>query len=169
MERTLFDQKTIQKIKQFIAFRVSDENEAEEILQDTLISACEALPSFRACSSLFSWLCGIAKHEISDFYRKKKIKTILFSHLPFLEKLASRALGPEEEVLETELKRKVKIALASLSEGYRVVLRLKYIEGYSVAQIAARLDLSLKAVESRLSRARLAFREAWDEESQNFF
>jgi RNA polymerase sigma factor (sigma-70 family) len=63
----------------------------------------------------------------------------------------------------------VKIALNSLSEGYRQVLRLKYIEGLSVAQIATRLDLSLKAVESRLSRARLAFREVWDEETQKFY
>lgn len=169
MEEGFFNQKTIQELKRFIVHRVSDENEAEEIFQDTLISACEALPNFWGRSSLFSWLCGIAKHEISDFYRKKKIKTILFSHLPFLEKLASQALGPEEEILEAELKRKVKIALNSLSEGYRQVLRLKYIEGYSVAQIATRLDLSLKAVESRLSRARLAFKEAWNEEAQNFF
>ena len=162
----LFDKKTLGGVRQFIAYRVADENEAEEIFQDTLISACEALPNFWGRSSFFSWLCGIAKHEISDFYRKKKIKTILFSHLPFLEKLANQALGPEEEAIEGELKRQVKRVLRNMSEGYRQVLRLKYMDGLPVGQIAGRLGLTLKATESRLSRARLSFREAWAQDDQ---
>lgn len=164
--RKLFNQKIMGQLKQFIAYRVFDKNEAEEIFQDTLISACEALLNFWGRSSFFSWLCGIAKHEISDFYRKKKIKTILFSRLPFLEKLADQALGPEEEAIEGELKRQVKRVLRNMSEGYRQVLRLKYMDGLSVGQIADRLGLTLKATESRLSRARLSFREAWAQDDQ---
>ena len=60
----------------------------------------------------------------------------------------------------------MKKVLTNINEGYRSVLRLKYIEGLSMAQIAKELGLTIKAVESRLSRARLAFREAWTQDDQ---
>lgn len=157
----MFDQKTLKRLKQFIFLRARDFNDAEEIFQETLISAYQSLPSFTGRSTFFVWLCGIAKHEISDFYRKKKIKAIVFSRLPFLENLVSEAFSPEEEMIERELKKKVRRVLRSLTEGYRQVLRLKYIDGRSVAQIAGQLGLTLKAVESRLTRARLVFRQVW--------
>lgn len=150
------------RLKNFIRSRVIDSIAQEEIFQDTLISAYNSLPIYSGKSSFFSWLCGIAKHEISDYFRKKKIKTILFSHLPFLEQLADSALGPEEELVKAELVKKIKNVFANLSEGYRQLLRLKYIEGFSVVQISERLGVSPKAVESKLTRARLAFREAWN-------
>lgn len=157
----MFNQKTLKRLKQFILLRARDFNDAEEIFQETLISAYQSLPSFIGRSTFFVWLCGIAKHEISDFYRKKKIKALLFSRLPFLENLVDQALGPAEEMIEEELKKKVRRVLRSLTEGYRQVLRLKYIDGHSVTQIAGQLGLTLKAVESRLTRARLAFRQTW--------
>ncbi|MDP3955110.1 MAG: RNA polymerase sigma factor [bacterium] len=168
MEKDFFDKKTISRLRTFIYFATKNEEEAEEILQETLISAYESLPRFGGRSTFYSWLCGIAKHETADFYRKKKIKTILFSHLPFLEKLADQAMGPEERAIEEELKRKMTKVFKGLTEGYRVVLRLKYIDGDSVTRIAQKLGLSVKAVESRLTRARLAFREAWLMESSEF-
>jgi RNA polymerase sigma factor (sigma-70 family) len=60
-----------------------------------------------------------------------------------------------------ELKKEVKKVLAALAEGYGEILRLKYIEGLSMAQIAAKVKISVKAVESKLSRARGAFRKEW--------
>ncbi len=162
----MFSQKDLTQLRRFIILRVGDPDEAEEIYQETLVSAWQSFPSFSGRSSLNSWLCGIAKHEISDFYHKKRIKTFLFSRLPFLETLVSQALGPEEEAIEQEVKAQVVETLQKLTEGYRVVLRLKYIEGCSVAEIAWRLGLSLKAVESRLTRARFAFREAWEENAK---
>lgn len=165
-KKDLFSSETIRRLEGFIALRVREREEAKEILQETLSAAYQSLPNFVGRSSFFSWLCGIAKHEISDFYRKKKIKTILFSHWPFLENLVDRALGPEEVVIEKELKGKVRKVLRKMTEGYQIILRLKYIEGRSVAEIARRLGLSFKAVESRLTRARLAFREIWVTENE---
>ena len=57
--------------------------------------------------------------------------------------------------------KEVRKVLAALSEGYRDILRLKYLEGLTVNQIAKKLKTSFKAVESRLSRARGAFRKIW--------
>ena len=145
----------------YISQKVDGKEDAWDLTQETLISASQSLPLYGGKSSFSAWLYGIARHEVADFYRKKKIKTVLFSHLPFLEELADRAFGPEEEIIEKELKIKVKKVLTNLSEGYSVILRLKYIDGDSVSQIAQKLGLPYKTVESRLTRARVAFQKAW--------
>lgn len=157
MRKDLFSKEIVLKLKNFISQKVDSPSDAEEILQETLISASSCLELYSGKSSFFTWLCGIAKHEISDFYRKKKIKTILFSRLPWLENLATEALGPEQILLRKEAIKKVKTSLKGLSEGYQQVLRLKYYQGLSVKEIARQLNETVKAIESRLTRARKAF------------
>lgn len=152
---------SLPRLKKYVSCRISDPCEGEEILQETLIAASESYSSFDGRSSFFTWLCAIANHEIADFYRKKKIKTFLFSHLPWLEDLASEALGPEQELLKKEFEQEVKKTLSGLSEGYQEVLRLKYYQGLKVIEIAKILNESTKAIESRLGRARKAFAEAF--------
>jgi RNA polymerase sigma-70 factor (ECF subfamily) len=149
------------RLRNFIDQRVDNEQDAEEILQETFIAAFESLSRFSHRSSLFTWLCAIAKHEIIDYYRKKRIKTILFSRLPWLENLASQALGPEQIFLRKEFEGRVKETMMNLSEGYQQVLRLKYYQGLTVIQIAERLNETAKTVESRLFRARKAFAKAF--------
>lgn len=165
MKKDLFNKKIILRLKKFISQKVDNPADAEEILQETLIAANDCLPMFSGKSSFFTWLCGIAKHEIADFYRKKKIKTILFSRLPWLENLASEALGPEQLMLRKDLEERVKKTLANLSEGYQQVLRLKYYQGLSVREIARRLNETVKTIESRLTRARQAFAKAFAADS----
>ncbi|MCJ7828001.1 sigma-70 family RNA polymerase sigma factor [Patescibacteria group bacterium] len=141
----------------FLRQRGLEEELVEEISQEAFISVFEALPFYNGRAKLSTWICAIVKHELVDYYRKKKIKTVLFSVFPRLEGLASRSLGPEMEFEKKELVRKVKKALSLLTEGYERVLRLKYIEGLSVREIASQLNLTQKTVESRLTRARKAF------------
>ncbi len=157
MKQTFFNQQVLTRLKKFIFAKTNCHEDGEEIFQETLIAAVESLPTYSGKSAFLTWVCGIARHEIADFYRRKKIKTFLFSHLPWLENLASQALGPEQQVLEKEFNQKVFQTLASLSEGYRQVLRLKYYQGLTVAQIAQKLNETVKSVESKLFRARTAF------------
>ena len=149
------------RLKKYVFSKVSDFKDAEEILQETLISAHESYPFFKAKSSFFTWICSIANHEIADFYRKRKIKTLLFSHFPFLENIVLQALTPDENLEKQELRKEVKKILSGLTEGYSQILRLKYYHGLSMVEIAQKMKTSVKAVESRLSRAREAFRYKW--------
>lgn len=160
-----FEQKFRHRLLNFVLQKIGRYEDAEEIVQDILVSAIYCLPSFLGRSSLWTWLCGIAKHEIADFYRKRKIKEVLFSHFPGLERLASKALSPELALEEKEIKEKIVGCFLSLAEGYRDVLRLKYIEGHSVRQISQRLKKTSKSVEMRLRRARSAFIQNWNEKA----
>jgi RNA polymerase sigma-70 factor (ECF subfamily) len=150
-----------QPLRGFVSYRVDSPEDVDDIVQETLTAAILSLPSFRFRSRLFSWLCAIANHEIADFYRKRRLKTILFSRFPFLETIAHHSLGPEGESLKEELKEEIKKTLKEMSEGYRQILRLKYIEGLSLKQIAKQLGTTPKAIESRLARARKAFQKLW--------
>ncbi len=155
------------RLLNFILKKVANRKDAEEILQDTFISALDSLPLFKFNSSLYTWLCSISYHEIVDFYRKRKLKTIIFSRLPWLKKIVDQALGPQLVLEEKQAKTRIYQTFKNLSEGYSQILRLKYIDGLSVKEIAQKLKTTVKAVESKLSRARLAFQEKYAEETQN--
>lgn len=147
------------KLERFFKRRIGNPADAEEVVADTLFSAIDSLPLFSGKSKLPTWIMAIAKHELVDYYRRKKIKEIVFSRFPFLEKLISKALGPELVLQEKEAKQKIAATLEGLNEGYQQILRLKYMDGFSMAEIADRLKTTVKAVESKLSRARLAFQK----------
>lgn len=151
----------IPKLRRFFESRIRIKKDAEEVAHDAFLSIIDALPGFDFRSTLSTWIMAIAKHELIDYYRKKKIKDVLFSRFPFLKSLVSQALSPQLALEEKQLKQRIVKTLKNLSEGYREILRLKYIDGLSVSEIAERLEISYKAAESRLFRARLAFQKAF--------
>jgi RNA polymerase sigma-70 factor (ECF subfamily) len=147
------------KLSRFIATKIGNPADAEEILQDTLYAFLEAIRDFEGKSNVQTFLFSICQHKIIDFYRKKKIRHAVFSQLPQLEALISPLLSPEEELDVTLAKEKIHTVLVRLLPRYRRILVLKYIEGHSVEEIAQKLTLTFKSVESQLFRARKAFVE----------
>jgi RNA polymerase sigma factor (sigma-70 family) len=156
-----FYEKYYYGVKGFVSKKIDDEGVVEELTNDILWAAFESLPTFNHKCSEFSFICSIAKHKIIDYYRKKKIKTILFSTNPLFEEIADKALTPERDVLKNELKEEIGETLAELREGYQKILRLKYVEGLKITKIAELTNLSVKAVESRLIRAKKQFQLLW--------
>jgi len=148
-------------IKKFVSQKIDDEGVAEELTNDIMMAAIMCRPNFNGKCNEFSWICSIAKHKIIDYYRKKKLKTILFSVSPAFEEIADKALTPERDVLKNELKEEIKKTFKELKKGYKDILRLKYIEEMKISEIAKNLKLTIKAVESKLIRAKKKFREAW--------
>ena len=150
------------RLMRLVRFKAAEED-AREIVQDTLMAAVDALPLFRGRASLFSWLGGIARHEIADFYRKRKLKTIVFSKFEGLEAAVSDVWGPEARLDEKELRLRLKQAMRKIGPKYRQLLQLKYVEELSVTEVAGKLKMSFKAAESGLFRARKAFGLAFAE------
>ena len=148
-------------VKKFVSQKIDDEGIVEELTNDIMMAAMICRSNFNGKCNEFSWICSIAKHKIIDYYRKKKLKTILFSVSPNFEEIADKALTPERDVLKNELKEEIKKTMMELSKGYKDILRLKYIEGMKINEIAKNLKLTIKAVESKLIRAKKKFRKAW--------
>lgn len=162
-----FYQKYYFSLKKFVSRHIDDEGLVDELVNDIFFAAFTSYSNFKHQSSEFSWLCSIAKHKIIDYYRKKKLKTILFSISPVFEDIADQALTPERDCLKNELKTEIKKTLIKLGKGYHQILRLKYIDGHRIKIIAKLLKISVKAVESRLIRAKRQFAAAWNYETSS--
>jgi len=145
------------KLLSFIHTKVANPHDAEEILQDTLFAFLEALRDFHGDCKISTFLYSIGKHKIIDYYRRKKLRHLVFSQAPFLEELMSPVLNPEEELDATLLKEKLKRAFSLILPRYKVVLQLKYVEDRPVSEIAGHFTWTLKKTESLLFRARKAF------------
>lgn len=163
-EKTLrYFYKTYQpRLLNIIKGKIANDNDAEEILQDVLLASLEAMRDFSFRSTLYTFVVSIANHKVIDFYRRKKIKHVVFSRLPNIEPLISTFFGPEQSFDDAILKQKIKQTFQNLTPNYRQILQLKYIYGFSVSEIAKRLCLSFKSVESQLFRARKAFTFAYE-------
>lgn len=148
------------KILAYIENKISSKEDAEEILQDVFLSSLDSLRNFTFQASLTTYLFKIVKNKIVDFYRKKKIKRLLFSQIPKLEIFLSKYLTVEEN-LDKQYKKEVIInALNSLKPKYKKIITLKYIEGKSVIEITHILKKSFQSTQSLLFRARKAFARA---------
>lgn len=141
----------------YLKSKLPKEEDAQELLNDVFLDAIEELPTLHKYSNVKSWLYQIAHHKIVNFYRKGKIKSILFSQFPYLRIVAQELHQPEFQLERRELTIRIKLTLEKLSQKYRQILHMHYIEDLPVKIISVKLNLSFKATESRLYRARIQF------------
>jgi RNA polymerase sigma-70 factor (ECF subfamily) len=139
---------------------------AEDVLQETFLSAFKAIPRFEGKAQLSTWLYRIAHNAALMRLRKRQVQTISLDEpveneegLPEPREFADWSENPEQVLLSDEMRRAMDEAIASLSETLKSVFVLRDVNGLSTAQTAAVLGLSEEAVKSRLLRARLALRE----------
>ena len=149
---------------EFVYYRVGrDRPLAEDVVQDTLLVAFDKLGDFDGRSSLHTWLCGIARNKIRSARRKRRparIEDLLADSEGEIEAILAeieREPLPESVLEARETRELVGATLASLPPEYRRSLREKYVEGFSVPEMAQRSGRGVKAAESNLHRARRAF------------
>jgi len=125
-----------------------DELEADDVVQETWIKALEKLPGFRWDASLRTWLTGIALNTCRSLLRRRD------RH--WLEVTDERA--PTVPGLPVGERLDLEAGLARLPAGYRTVVVLHDVEGYTHEEIAAQLQIAVNTSKSQLSRARRALR-----------
>jgi RNA polymerase sigma-70 factor (ECF subfamily) len=143
-----------------------DPETTQDVVQGTFEKVFPKLSYYRGEASLFSWLCSICRCEIASFWKLKKKRepeVELIRDAPevraAVESLALAESSPELEVHRKEVSHLISMTLESLPMRYGSALRMKYLEGLSVRDVANRLRLTNKAAESLLTRARKAFRD----------
>ncbi len=149
-------------LKGFVAQRVSHEKDAEEIVQDTLFAFLDRVRDFNGTASLSTYLCAIARNKVIDYYRKKKLKQVVFSQLPQgVVELFTNTRTPDTQLDQVLLRERIAQILSGLRPLHKQLLLLKYRDGLSVVEIASKLSFSFKSAESNLFRARRAFIKAY--------
>ena len=149
---------------------------AEEVSQITLTRAMEKLGSFRGEARLMTWLCAICRREITEWIKQQcpypvslaldegdDLLSATLSHLSTTSK------NPDTALERQEINRHILDVMDQLKEKYRNILFMKYVNDYSITEIANNLGLSNKATESLLNRAREKFRLLYERLSRDKF
>ena len=121
--------------------------DAADALQDAWLRALTRLGEFRHESSLRTWLCGFVVNCCRERFRG-----------PLFEPLTEDPASPDRADLTVDLER----ALRSLPEGYRAIVILHDLEGYTHREIATALGIDEGTSKSQLSRGRDALRRRLD-------
>lgn len=132
--------------------------DADEAAQEAFVAAWRALPNFRGDAKFSTWLYRLTTNAAIDVMRReKRHQTVGDGEMV---DLADDADSPQETVERTEQQEAVQKALATLSEEYREVLLLRYMEELDYAEIAEVLQLPSGTVKSRINRAKAALKTA---------
>ena len=163
LEAAALHARYLDDVYRYVARRVPQREEAEDITAETFAAAFEALPKFRGQCEPRLWLLGIARRKIADAFRRcKRRPETLASEI---DDQADRVLPvqragvgdePAAAFNQTEANRKIRELMAGLKEEQREALLLKYVEGLSINEMAIVMGRSSAAVNSLLQRARAA-------------
>ncbi len=165
-----FSEENFARLYRFAIARLSDDPEgAREVVQITLTRAVRKLDTFRAESALFTWLCAICRNEVSDWLRRQgryRDHIVLVEDFPEVQAAVDSFHAPLEDSPErhyerVEAMRLIQVALDRLPAKYGDVLEWNYVEGHSVKEISAKLDIGAEATQSLLARAKRAFADVY--------
>ena len=158
------------RLYRFAIARLSDDPEsAREVVQITLSRAIRKMHTYRAEAAMFTWLCAICRNQINDWLSRQgkyRDHIVLVEDFPEIQAAvdsfrAPREDGPERHYQRVEALRLIQVALDRLPAKYGNVLEWKYIEGHSVKEISARLDIGTEATQSLIARAKRAFADVY--------
>ena len=143
---------------------VNDDAEAQDAVQETYLRAFLSLDTFRGESSLSTWLMRIVINQALGQQRKLGRHLAWHEDRPDQENAMSQVDGhdpafadqdtPEEQASRRQLRRRLEAAIDLLPPIYRCVFILRAVQGLSVEDTAAALDVTLDVVRTRYLRAR---------------
>jgi RNA polymerase sigma-70 factor (ECF subfamily) len=131
---------------------------AEELTQQTFIAALRRPESFEGRAETVTWLIGIARHKLVDYFRgaerdRRNVRVVE----------ESAAESPDAAWTAASLRDEIGDALDTLPPDQRLALVLHVVDGLPVRAVAQELGRSEDATESLIRRARSAFRRAYGE------
>jgi len=130
---------------------VNDPLEAEDLMQESFLSAFKKIDTFKGNVSFGAWLKRIVINKSIDYLRRKKIKfkELNENHLEIKEEEPLNDLEYSDNLIKN-----IKEAIKMLPDGYRVVLLLYMIEGYDHREVGKILNINESTSRSQLTRAR---------------
>ena len=149
-----------------------NDEDAQDVVQDTFLSAFRHIGDFDGDSRLASWLHKIAVNAALMKLRSKRrrpeesIEDLLPKFLAdgnHEREPSPWALGGEAATASAEVRKVVRRAIDELPDLYRDVVLLRDIEDFSTEEAARALGITIPALKTRLHRARLALRERLDD------
>jgi len=156
----------------YALFRLSNEEIARDMVQETLIAAWKAKKNFRGDSSVRTWLVGILKHKITDYIRKQIRDRNLASNLEldptsdffnangqWQQPVHGWAGDPERLSSNQEFLQTLNTCIANLAEQHRHVFTLRELNGEDTDTICKACDITPTNLHVIMHRVRLILRK----------
>lgn len=137
-----------------------NEMDAEDVLQESFVSAFRNLKSFKGSASFGSWLKRIVINNAINLVRKRRLD---FQSVDEKEDVQAYVEDTRGEDVSYDLAL-VKEGISRLPDGYRMVLTLYLIEGYDHKEIAQILEITESTSKSQFNRSKKKLREILKEE-----
>ncbi len=139
---------------------LGDPAEANEVMQETFLSALRALPTYQEKKTFKSWLYTIAVNHSRSHLRKRKVIERLRSTLTAIFRVdIEKQDSPEETVIQNEKEAALWRSLNRLDDRHRIVVILRYFHELSVGEISEILSIPEGTIHSRLHTARATLRD----------
>lgn len=134
---------------------MKNEDDAKDALQESFVLIYERIKDYKAKGSFEGWAKRITVHQC--IYKLKKAKI----NLPLEENhlTAEKQKEFDEDKNQQQIKNNLKEALGKLPDGYRTIVNLNIIEGYSHVEISEMLNISEGTSRSQLNRAKVALKK----------
>ena len=146
------------RLGRFLARVIRNHDDAEEVIQDTLMTVWQHADDFRGTARVSTWIFGIAYRRALNSLRKSTARSrVLVSDLEGVEPAV------EDVSRETEDRQLVDLGLSSLPPEQRLVIVLAYGVGHSCEEIAAIADCPVNTVKTRMFYARRKLRDVISE------
>ena len=146
----------------FIYRYLGNQNAAEDLTQDVFMRAYKAAPRYQPRSKFQTWLFTIAKNVSLNELRHQKNAPISMDATninddehPGMNLEDKTVTSPEKQILRKERAAQVQAAIQSLPANQRTAVLLRRYEDFSYQEIAETMQLSISAVKSLLSRAKI--------------
>jgi len=129
---------------------VNNATEAEDLMQESFISAFSNLENYKTDASFGAWLKKIVINKALDFLKKRKLKFDEFS-----EKISITETDDfQTDMAVAEKVTQIKQAIMQLPNGFRIVLSLHLLEGYDHSEISEILNITPSASRSQFARGK---------------
>ncbi|RYE90772.1 MAG: RNA polymerase sigma factor [Cytophagaceae bacterium] len=145
-----------------VALRItSDYAEAEDVLQESFLSAFRELSGYKGDSSFGAWLKRIVVNKSINCLRQRRLQLVPLEDFHH-DAAPPEAAVPHSRDEEDDMQYRADVlrrCIQELPDGYRIVLSLYLLEGYDHLEIAGILGITESTSKSQYSRARTRLRE----------
>ncbi|MBE0480791.1 MAG: sigma-70 family RNA polymerase sigma factor [Dehalococcoidia bacterium] len=133
----------VDRVYRYLAARLGQPADVEDITTEVFIRAMQALPSYRIRGTPFiAWLFRIARNQAINYFKKRERR----QELPLPDNINDDPEDPEEEAMRNMLISEVSRAMDDLTDLQKEVLSLRFAADLSVAETAKTMNRSLNAV-----------------------
>ncbi|MEL7655855.1 MAG: RNA polymerase sigma factor [Bacillota bacterium] len=151
-------------IERFISSYVKTNDDALDLVQNTLECAWKKMHQLKDHERAKSWLFSIAYNEIKKYYRKKKVENSMFSVMSDdndIERIDDKSGDFVELFNKKEDYQRLHTAIKKLDEKSRHLIWLRYIEELSIKEIAEILEINYNSTRVYVSRAKQKLKEVY--------